>query len=454
MKKIIVVTLLLASVISNCFAQTKSTQELQINDIVPDLSFTVSEGGKDIKRKLSDYKGKIVLFDFWGVNCTSCIASMPKMLELQKKFKENIQIILVTYNSDAQIQKLWKTLESLPFATQWISAGKQLPFIKNDSIIRKLFPHKVIPTHVWLGKKREFISISYSSSTTEGNIKKLIAGQSVNWDDVKGVDITAEDLINNPLMWFEEKAGVKDRVPYYSFITPRIEFGEGGFAPTQLLFEKISGKLQGISCVNETVLDLYKEAYRDKLPFQPIIPDNRVVFEVAEKSKYVAPPYDSTYYYWANKNVFCYALRLSVDSAAQIYSVMKKDLDRFFKIESSIEKRKIKCWVLKKLDSKFHIQSKGGKEKYEKAYNRIILQNHQIRSLFYALEDIVNVQYPQMPFLDLTGYSGAIDIELPWKEDVKEISIPELRKSLQLFGLDMVEEYRIIDMLLIREVFR
>lgn len=451
MKKIIVVTLLLAGVISNCFAQTESTQGLQINDLVPDLSFTVSEGGNDVKRKLSDYKGKIILFDFWSVNCTDCIASMPKMLELQKKFKEEMTIIIVTYNSDAQIQKLWKTLESLPFATQWISAGKQMPFIKNDSVMRKLFPHKGLPTHAWIGKNREFISIAYGNSTTEGNIKKLIAGVPVNWDHIRGVNLNLDTLLDDPISWFEDKIGVKQYSPYYSFITPRIEFAGGGYGPAKIIFDNNTGKLQGISCMNKTIVELYKEAYKGRLPFRPSIPNNRIILEVTDKSKYYAPSYDSTYFTWANRNVFCYALRYSTDSVNAMYSFMKSDLDRFFNIKSSVEKRKIKCWVLKRLDSTFLIKSKGGKEKFEKEKNRLVLRNFEIQSLFLSLDDIIRIQYPELPFLDLTGYSGTIDIVLPWKEDVKDISIPELRKSLQLFGLDMTEEYIAIEMLVIRE---
>ena len=37
--------------------------------------------------KASDLKGKVVFFEYWGINCPPCIASMPHLQELQDKFQ-------------------------------------------------------------------------------------------------------------------------------------------------------------------------------------------------------------------------------------------------------------------------------------------------------------------------------------------------------------------------------
>ena len=36
------------------------------------------------KLKASDLKGKVVFFEYWGINCPPCIASMPHLQELQE----------------------------------------------------------------------------------------------------------------------------------------------------------------------------------------------------------------------------------------------------------------------------------------------------------------------------------------------------------------------------------
>lgn len=39
--------------------------------------------------KLEDKKGKVVLFNLWGIWCGPCIAEMPHLIELQEKHKDN-----------------------------------------------------------------------------------------------------------------------------------------------------------------------------------------------------------------------------------------------------------------------------------------------------------------------------------------------------------------------------
>src|SRR5688572_19323158 len=48
--------------------------------------------------RLSDYKGKVVLINFWATWCPPCRAEMPDLVRLQREHgKEGLQIIGVTY---------------------------------------------------------------------------------------------------------------------------------------------------------------------------------------------------------------------------------------------------------------------------------------------------------------------------------------------------------------------
>lgn len=56
--------------------------------------------GKSVS--LSDFKGKIVIVDFWATWCPLCRKSIPDLIELQKKFKNKIAVIGISVDMDTK----------------------------------------------------------------------------------------------------------------------------------------------------------------------------------------------------------------------------------------------------------------------------------------------------------------------------------------------------------------
>lgn len=56
---------------------------------------------KDIKGqtfRLGDYKGKVILLNFWATWCAPCRAEMPDLVKLQKQYRsKGLQVVGVTY---------------------------------------------------------------------------------------------------------------------------------------------------------------------------------------------------------------------------------------------------------------------------------------------------------------------------------------------------------------------
>ena len=51
--------------------------------------------------RLSDYRGKVVLINFWATWCPPCRAEMPDLVKLQKEYgRDGLQIIGVTYQPE------------------------------------------------------------------------------------------------------------------------------------------------------------------------------------------------------------------------------------------------------------------------------------------------------------------------------------------------------------------
>jgi peroxiredoxin len=77
--------------------------------VAPDFSLN-DASGKPIK--LSDFKGKVVLLNFWATWCGGCNAEIPEFIEFQNKYKDSgFQVIGVSTDSDG-----WKVVK--PFVAE------------------------------------------------------------------------------------------------------------------------------------------------------------------------------------------------------------------------------------------------------------------------------------------------------------------------------------------------
>src|ERR1700744_4307849 len=68
---------------------------IKIGDRMPDMIIwpVINYSSKSLR--ISDFKGKLVILDFWATWCTSCLAHFPIADSLQREFKNDLQILLV-----------------------------------------------------------------------------------------------------------------------------------------------------------------------------------------------------------------------------------------------------------------------------------------------------------------------------------------------------------------------
>ncbi|HEY4952392.1 MAG TPA: TlpA disulfide reductase family protein, partial [Verrucomicrobiae bacterium] len=59
----------------------------------PDFQLLTVDGKKF---QLSDFRGKVVLINFWTTWCTACVSEMPELIALQNKFKDKVVIVGVS----------------------------------------------------------------------------------------------------------------------------------------------------------------------------------------------------------------------------------------------------------------------------------------------------------------------------------------------------------------------
>lgn len=70
---------------------TTSALAVKINTPAPDFTLTNIQGHK---MTLSNYRGKLVLLNFWSTTCPPCVAEIPSLVSLHHEFKAQGLVVL------------------------------------------------------------------------------------------------------------------------------------------------------------------------------------------------------------------------------------------------------------------------------------------------------------------------------------------------------------------------
>jgi thiol-disulfide isomerase/thioredoxin len=111
-----------------------------------------------VRHQLADYRGKVVLVNFWASWCPPCIKEMPGLQRLQKKLgKQPFDILAV--NVGEQKYRVWKFTKLIDFTLPVLLDTRSETFAAWDA--------SVLPTSFLLD--------------TEGRIRYRVQGD-LEWD--------------------------------------------------------------------------------------------------------------------------------------------------------------------------------------------------------------------------------------------------------------------------------
>ena len=402
---------------------------LSIGDKLPDVTVQNVIHYSNEEVKLSEYKGKLLILDFWATWCSPCISMLPKTDSLQKVFKDQVMFLPVTYQSKEEVNKLLSRSKKL--------GGLSLPIATSDKTLHLLFPHKELPHYVWIDENGIVKAITSHNEVNALNIRAMLAEKKSILPEKRDVLIRYDR--EQPLLIGNLKA-TKERIKYETLLCGYID----GQASQYTMEDHPNGSIRH-TFINYTLANLFCKAWSEGTIY---FGNNRIVSEVNDPDK-VSPSETGKAFLkqWMAESSYCYEIIAPAHLTGNAYDLMRQDMFRLFpQYKVTVEKRKRPCLVLVRTSSQDKIKSKGLPSTYSFEYGEGSMVNCSLNLLVTQL-NIHDLQLLSTPVIDGTNYNQNVDLRL----EANFANVESLRKALQAYDLDLVTKDLEIDVVVIRD---
>lgn len=400
-------------------ASTQS-QGILVGDRISDFELKQMLNYTPGKARLTDFtKNKALLVDFWFTACASCIESFPKLDSIQKEFKDDLNILLVTFETKEKVLKTFNTLKRISHV--------KLPSVVGDTLMHLIFPHTSAPHEIWIGKDGKVKAITDHRYVTRGNIQALTTGKELNLPVKKD---NMEYSLFDPLAKTLELDNI--------FKSTVISSHQPGLPSSDGMYVSPDNGFLRAQATNVDFQNLYVMAFDQwgkGFNYSRLIIDSSVVERLKETED--------------NKNSFCYDSWWHDTSRVKACGEMQNELDHFFNLTSFFDKRKLPCVVLRQtgIQKRFITSSTSIRQDTYYDKDSLCLDNVYLK---YPLDGILNFgRYAWSPFqfFDETGFKGKVTMRLPKKFE----SIEQVNRFLKDFDLEVVIEDRLQDVIIISD---
>lgn len=401
--------------------KSQNSTELTIGDKLPFIEIMNTVNYPKASIKFSDFKGKIVIIDFWGTYCGPCLATLFKLDSLQKKYNDKLQVITVTQ---------FDTKEKVTNTINRYAKGRtmQLPVVVSDTQLVKYFPHQLVSHLVWIDENGIVKAITGGEYATEENLLSIISGQKNNWPIKK--DIIGYDN-SKPFLDFAQKEIVQPSFIYSSAFTGAMN----NVSPPNGRSEDTVKKTATITFYNLSLLYFCKMA----MDYPTGGKIKNPILVVRDSTRYLKK--DNQYYSeWARKNLYCYSITLPITvSQKELQQIIKEDILRWLNILGIYvkkEERLVECLSLVRIikdDKLLTSNQKDYKYELDEIANRKHLQYSSIVNLVEYLNAIDGL--PRV--IDDTGIAKDMKIDMQFKNNSFS-DIQSLKKELSRYGLDII----------------
>jgi thiol-disulfide isomerase/thioredoxin len=405
-------------------------QALNIGDRLPDVKVEHVIHHSTSEINLADYKGQMIILDFWATWCSPCISLLPKTDSLQRVFEGQVKFLPVTYESREKVEKLLTRSSKLK--------NVNILIVTSDNILRGFFPHKELPHYVWIDRDGIVMAITGHDEVNADNIRKILSSSPPALTEKKDAMLKYDKQI--PLLLGGYPVS-KDHLYFESLVAGYIE----GLSSRYDIIRDGEGSIQRITAVNSTYSRLFRLAWSDgKIYFG----NNRIVLEVKDKSKFETKEENrEKLMAWLKENSLCYEVIVPARLSATVFDKMKSDLAVALpQYRAIVEKQMRTCLVLERTTSSDKLKSRGGESAQSFSHVGASINNRSL-SLLVGQLNTIYLQHLETPVIDGTNYTSMVDLEI-----IAEMSnVESLQKALKAYDLTLTEKPMEIEVLVIRD---
>lgn len=405
---------------TNCFAQ--NIKPLSIGDTVPDITLNHLINYKTPTARLSDFKGRLLVLDFWATWCTACINTFPHNYELQQHYGDKIQILNVGFQPENKIKPFLADLEK--------RKGRQyhITTVTDDTILKQLFPHTFIPHLVWIDTNRIVRAITAADKLSLRNINKILDGKTADFQQKKDMSLNKPSFL--PPVILDSPFNME----HYSILVKGSIYDGAGVG--QYYFTQ--GKnTYGCNYTNYSLENicylLGNKIWHDKNE------DN-----FFNRKRYIIKIKDTGLLQQFKNDIWQYSFFIPQNRADSFFFKALAEIDRYTGYIVQQEKRTMTCLVLAKDGGPAKFATRGGKAKDNLfQLDSCRISNLPISIFIHEIDDATGIT--NLPVIDETGYHGNVDIALH-----KPYTVISIAGQLHSYGLTLIPAQRAIEILTVK----
>ncbi|WP_295769297.1 redoxin family protein [uncultured Mucilaginibacter sp.] len=430
-------------------------KELVANDSLPDIKIHSIVNYKNSTAKISDFKGKLLIFDFWGTFCAPCVAMFPKADSLEKIFEGKLKFLPITTEPKNKVVAFLNKMEKIRHVRP-IS-------VVEDTVFTKMFQVSTLPHYVWVNELGKVIGTTGPEEINEININALLSGKpasfekritsprkKIGWE--KSLYVLNHNFLPGDENTKQEPINRNDLISY-SIAGKYIPNVEGRFYFDTAHF----------GAMNASVNMLYRIFYSLSFYDRPLqgafdskrnhlfeVRDQKLLNQITIPSEIKAGTQAMTE--WIKKNSVSYEIVYPPGlNWKQKMALVKQDLDRYFAkpmgFKAYVEKREDnEVAKLLKINDRFELKT-DGEEPLERHDRFSYMQKNMPLSHFISMLNGYFLQDKNVYALDQSGFEKNVDLELT----CDMTNFESINTALQKYGLRFVKERAPIDVLVFKE---